>query len=107
MGFMSTQVGGRTVFMLIGETAFVLCVVQHSKWRTSITFCLIALHEASFELVMPKCACSVSDGCCSREANACGEFITNCVLPEEQSLTSYIYTVTQLCLLALNWSPGN
>ena len=39
--------------MLIGETGFVLCVVQHSKWRTSVTFYLIALPQASFELVIP------------------------------------------------------
>ena len=53
MGYVLTQVDERTMFTLIGKTGFVWCVVQHSKWMMSIIFCLIALHIAPFELVMP------------------------------------------------------
>ena len=42
-----------TMFTLIGKTGFVYCVVQHSKWRMSIIFCLVALHIAPYGLVMP------------------------------------------------------
>ena len=48
MGCALTQVGGKTMFTLIGKTGFV-----HIMWRTSIIFCLIALLIAPFELVMP------------------------------------------------------
>ena len=48
-----TQVDGKTMYTLIGKTGFVWCVGQHSKWKTSIIFCLIALCIAPFELVMP------------------------------------------------------
>ena len=53
MGCALTQVGGKTMFTLIGKTGFVWCVVLHIMWRTSIIFCLIALLIAPFELVMP------------------------------------------------------
>ncbi len=41
------------MYTLIGKTGSVACVGQHSNWRTSITLCLIAMHIAPFELVMP------------------------------------------------------
>ena len=53
MGCALTQVGGKTMFTLIGKTGFVQYVVLHRMWRTSIIFCLIALLIAPFELVMP------------------------------------------------------
>ena len=53
MGCLLTQVGGRTMFTLVGKTGFVKYVIQQSKWRTSIILCLIALHIGPFELVMP------------------------------------------------------
>ena len=53
MGCVLAQDGGRTTYIWIGKTGFAYCVGQHSKWRMSINFCLIALCIAPFELVMP------------------------------------------------------
>ena len=53
MGCTLAQDRGRTMYTLIGKTGRVKHVGQHSKWRTSITFGLIALCIPPFELVMP------------------------------------------------------
>ena len=50
-----THDNGKTACTLTAKTGFVGCADQHSMWRMSTIFCLIARFTALWEPGMPAC----------------------------------------------------